>query len=197
MKKLILVLTLAFLFVSGSAFAATVNCIMYASENNYWISGTINAGPSITSDYYFTIETDEVTGDVVAFSDLLSNYFYAIEEGGWDPRDGASFIEGEQIFPSGERQSVTQIVFDGDTSGTTMWWRHEIEPHEIFSSLRFNCGIIGVNFDGTDGEVLFGPNATLVETYIFHAVPIPAAGWLLGSGFIGLVGFRRQLRKEL
>ena len=33
------------------------------------------------------------------------------------------------------------------------------------------------------------------ELYATSAVPIPAAGWLFGSGFIGLIGLARRKRR--
>ncbi len=188
MKRLILVLTVAFLFVSASVFAATVNCIMYSSEN-------MNFPVSIVDDYTFTIETDDVTGDVIAFTDLFSNNFYAWELGGWNTEDSTAFDEGEQIFKNGVTYNIAEIAFDGNTSGGDeygLWFRC---MEQRWYEMVFDCGIIGVNFDGIDGEALFGPNAALATSYIFHAVPIPSAIWLLGSGLIGLVGFRRKFRK--
>lgn len=54
----------------------------------------------------------------------------------------------------------------------------------------FNVGFQGYNLPGELN------NAMAVRPGIVSAVPIPSAVWLLGSGLIGIVGFRRKFRRE-
>lgn len=199
MKRLILVL-IFFLLVASNAFAAPLFMFMSSSENDGVIPG--EAGrlcPPITSDYMFTVETD-LEGNITAFTDLFSNYFFAYSAGGYNPSDGEPFIEGEQIFPNGVEQTVSQVLFDGNTAGTTLWFKGQANPTGPFQGLVFDIGLLGITYDhnANIGIAMVGLGLELSEQYIFHqrTVPIPSAIWLLVSGLIGLVGFRRKLRKE-
>ncbi len=80
-----------------------------------------------------------------------------------------------------------------------MWWRHQIPPVPYSpAGPTFDVGFISITYNSatTDGEVRFGPREDLYDWYVFHAVPIPSTLWLLGSGLIGLIGFRRKFRKS-
>ncbi len=192
MKKLILALTLAFLFVSGSAFAATFNCVMNTLA--------ANIGPHVTSEFLFTIETDGA-GNITAFTDFMSNHLYTTLAGGSDPRDGGPFAAGEQIYPNSVKQ-YTSTAFDGNTTsaGTTMWWRGLANSDGPFAGLMFNWGLLQFDYDTTTltGFFVIAPKLSLSETYTFSAwpVPIPGAVFLLGSGLFGIIGFRRKFRKS-
>jgi hypothetical protein len=47
---------------------------------------------------------------------------------------------------------------------------------------------------GANDFKLYSATLEIIGTQSAAAVPIPAAGWLLGTGIVGLVGFRRKLR---
>jgi hypothetical protein len=49
-------------------------------------------------------------------------------------------------------------------------------------------GLLSIHMEPGTTKILGG-------TVSLAVVPIPAAGWLLGSGLVGLVGLRRKIRK--
>ncbi len=175
--------------VIGTANSATLNMTM-----NTLVA---NIGPHVTSEFNFTIEVDDADGfTVLGWTDFMSNQLYTYEAGGYDPRDGGPFAANEQVYPNGVYQSAS-IAFDGNTAGTTLWFRH-FSNTDGPGAMVFSVGVLGLTYDSATGlgTMALGPNMALSETYYFHeAVPIPSALWLLGSGLIGLIGFRRKCRK--
>ncbi len=59
------------------------------------------------------------------------------------------------------------------------------------SRLSYEDDLVGFNWQGLS----FTDSTYLDATLTFQPVPIPGAAWLLGSGLIGLVGYRRKFRK--
>jgi hypothetical protein len=55
----------------------------------------------------------------------------------------------------------------------------------------------GATFDSRNGQVFVGGNAlangSVTVDYTYNATPIPAAAYLFGSGFLGLIGIRKKL----
>jgi hypothetical protein len=214
MKKLILALTIAFVFVAGSAFAATMNMIMYASENNGYPNSDQpsgynagNAGPTITADYTFTVDT--TAGNITNFTDLFQAYFYTATikdngktytAGGYDPRNDGYFTMNQKVFGQGETVSVAEVAFDGTTTGGDahgLWFYGQSNTSGPLAGAVFKVGLLGISYDTATnkGIAAFGPNMSLAELYLFHAapaIPIPAAAWLLLSGLVGIIGLRRK-----
>jgi hypothetical protein len=185
MKKVIFVLMLGFLFLAGNSFAATVNCIMYATENNGSLGTSAgNAGPPITADYTFTIETDG-SGNITNFTDLFQAYFYTATikdngttytAGGYDPRNDGSFTPNQKVFGLGENVSVAEISFDGVTAGGDvhgLWFYGQANTSGALGGAVFKVGLLNMtyNSDTSIGISNFGPNTALQESYMFHSVP--------------------------
>ncbi|SPD73142.1 exported hypothetical protein [uncultured Desulfobacterium sp.] len=168
-----MVLLVAFLFVAANAFAATVKCIMYATENNGQPGTSAgNAGPPITADYTFTIEVDG-SGNVTDFTDLWSDYFYCYKSGGYDPRNDGTFAKNQQVFPHGESQNAAEMAFDGVTTGGDahgLWFYGQSNTSGAFTGLIFKVGLLDLTYDSVaeDGIASFGPNPALAELYVFH-----------------------------
>ena len=192
MKKLLMGLAIVSVFLASTAYASTINCVMYASENDGDSGEAGAAGSPITSDHYFTIEKNDTTGEVISFTNLFCPYWFSYEYGGWNTEDAAPFDAGEQIYKDDVTYDVSTIIWDGYTEpGHGLWFKCFSDQ---LGAGPFNLGIFEVNFDGLDGEVVIGPVLPISEHYVFHAVPIPSAILLLGSGLIWLVVFRK-LRK--
>ncbi len=164
MKKLIFAVTVAFMLVAGSAFAATLDMIC-----NTLVA---SVGPDITSEHNFTMEVDDADGEtVLGWTDFLSNIFYTDAVGGYDPRDGGPLAANEQIYPNGVYQNAS-TGFDGETSGagTTLWFKGYANSHGPFAGLLFNVGLLQLTYDkvAKTGTMAFGPNMALSETYYFR-----------------------------
>ncbi len=165
MKKLIFAVTVAFMLVAGSAFAATLNMICETL--------VANVGPHITSEHDFTIEVDDADGEtVLGWTDFLSNQFFTDEVGGYDPRDGGAFANNEQVYPNGVYTSAT-TAFDGNIAGTTMWFRGQANADGPLFPNIFNVGLLQLTYDKVTekGTMAFGPNMALSETYSFRLAP--------------------------
>ena len=71
-------------------------------------------------------------------------------------------------------------------------------PNYFQNSASFTLGILGVTPGSTISNVAFsfgtGPETVLAGTPL-APVPIPAAAWLFGSGFLGLIAVARRRRK--
>ena len=62
--------------------------------------------------------------------------------------------------------------------------------------LAQHIGIIKIiNHNITDEGFLWGPDDNELQGYNVTSVPIPGAVWLLCSGLVGMVGFKRKKRK--
>ncbi len=86
--------------------------------------------------------------------------------------------------PLGDTSPFNKLQSDFYWSGT----EYSPDPNDAWY-FYFDYGF--QNFDGKD----FSLSALAVRPGQVSAVPIPSAIWLLGSGLVGIVGFRRKFSK--
>ena len=190
MKRLIVFFCMvAFLFCSE----AVVNATMLIS--------TLETLTPDFNEYVFDVDQKpfrgSAVGDVTAILDYVPDYgdelddFSAftsgcialIERGGVDPI-GTFF--SQKILKAQDAGAVGLIIFD--------------DPDQVFEDVTFGgpmASIPSVFVTRTVGEELLGyfnSDETLVHLEV-APIPDPSTILLLGSGLVGLAGFRRKFRK--
>ena len=92
------------------------------------------------------------------------------------------------FFNTGDEFAISVQSFQTGTGGVQNQyvWHRDLDSADLYTdgSAFYNSGYLGTT------DFIF---KTFVET---NPVPIPGAIWLLGSGLIGLVGFRKNLLKN-
>jgi len=99
-----------------------------------------------------------------------------------------SFNSGLDIdYISIQVKYVGFVAYEVATDGTG---KYTVDLFSLFGN-KTNNGVDSCSFGGyTFGEIkAYGINSEP------NSVPVPAAGWLLGSGLIGFVGIRRKMKK--
>jgi hypothetical protein len=194
----------AFQLLAVMALSLLLVCTANADLVDYQLSGDVavfdtqNMLGNGTDTYYlplsgsFTVDTDRVDDDyaVTDFSLAIGDYTFSDPAGavGWTQRDEDAVIGGGGLSSNLE---------------------------DILSPLRYNYNVAIFAYGATPGDNSLltdaridlsaeqaGPGASRFtfnghfdEFEIVSApVPVPAAIWLLGSGLIGLIGFRSKKR---
>ena len=189
MKKITFVFVLLFLlFVVGApSFAGTVwldEVILFdqpAGSSTRHNDPTTALGPD--DGGFVSIDIPETL--ILAFTDNS-----ALDDTGYDLRIREYGNDSSHAFVYGSRNSVDwTFLIDAVGAGTQT---------DIFIDLQ-GSGLNYVNylkFEGRDNKGR-SPGFDLDAVEALNSgpyVPIPGAIWLLGSGLIGLVGFRKKLR---
>lgn len=151
-------------------------------------------------------ESDIVIGQTSAPGSIDSWSFYYINGSHWLP---------SPIPPGGTTNGL-------DFSGWSMYWNDIDMPLGGGAWDPLNCGTLGSPCSFTSGVAAFAWNGVYGDSYslwytatvplgnisgfggvqymlhlegtVMSAVPVPAAGWLFGSGSIGLLGVARRRR---
>jgi len=141
-------------------------------------------------------ETSNGTGviDSASMGDTFSGTLFGMQ---WDfttvaffDSDNAYTWEGSSLqgdFFYGFTLSATEVAF-----GTSLTWsvNEDIPVLAIFDCGNANAGDECI---GRGVQMVNGPTAGLqVWGDGVSAVPVPAAAWLFGSGFIALIGFAKR-----
>jgi hypothetical protein len=94
-------------------------------------------------------------------------------------------------------------VFNNNAADTLDLWMDPVigatlgSPNDSYSGARMTLNKIDIRYGYQEGGSLVD-EIRIGETMadVLPAVPIPAAFWLLVSGLIALVGFRKNFRKK-
>jgi hypothetical protein len=100
----------------------------------------------------------------------------------WSLQLGSYSADYYDYFPSFRVEGVGIDLFPVDVDG-----------FPIIGPLPFSVDIDLTTLTETIGDIRY--DFAAVNNGIFSNTPIPSAVWLLGSGLIGLVGFRKRFRK--
>jgi hypothetical protein len=83
--------------------------------------------------------------------------------------------------------TIHNANYDLFNIGITLYWSAtELGPDNAFSFSTYNGD------QGVPNKISNGASAWAVQSGDVSAVPVPAAAWLFGSGFIGLIGVARR-----
>ncbi|GMQ84373.1 MAG: hypothetical protein BMS9Abin06_1164 [Gammaproteobacteria bacterium] len=167
-----------YLVDGGTAF---LNSESYLSPNNTdsaWLGPNATGGATINITYDLTTGIDLSGIDVSIFS--LSGFWISDNEGVDILVNGSSTGQTNTGFHSDLPDAFADNAFslsgaDGLIAG--------------LNTITFRWGN-GPNFGGS----IVSPDPTHVRVQFsgFSVVPIPAAGWLFGSGLLGLIGVARH-----
>jgi hypothetical protein len=110
------------------------------------------------------------------------------------PDEASSAAAADAVNDVLNSSGLEAVGFGG--IGSTLWflgWEGGIGvgPTEVVRLWRSGFGFIDVDWqrDPLPYETFYNFNAGYAT---FQAVPLPAAVWLLGSGLLGVIGFRRK-----
>jgi hypothetical protein len=125
-----------------------------------------------------------LTGGYVSGGQLVEAEFRCGPDAGWP-----GTITGEPLYGF----AFSSVGFDGmgidiyDINGYVGNIAHNGEFFGVVNSAPLRSIRLYI---GGDHE---NPNRIMDDLYVATAVPIPAAVWLLGSGLVSLIGFRKKL----
>jgi hypothetical protein len=197
MRKFFMCTFLIFLIVSASNTLAAPITFTHSGTG----SGSLAGSPFSNASFTITSEAD--TDNRLNF---LNYHLYFTEH-----TSASIWIEGEGTFQFNTgtstfvNQSSTRVgfspayiveardLFQGPANSAFSTWDmlSAIGPYSGNGNL-LQWDQYPVN---TSGGILLFDTATTLASFQAHMVPMPAPVWLLGTGLIGLVGFRRKFWK--
>jgi len=103
--------------------------------------------------------------------------------------------QGPLFYPADQSTFVGSYFHEDDW--TTAAYEFEIFPNPAWEAIGLKFYDYGVGYEGFGSPNGFDPGV-YIDQVVFDtqcAVPVPAAIWLLGTGFLCLMGLRRGLRQ--
>jgi hypothetical protein len=194
-----------------------------ASPVTYDLSGVFNGATPTSSPPWLTVAFEDITEGVqVTIASSLETASEFIGQVGFDVLGGGTAtLQGAFKALPGSTFTLPSIAYNtamqgtGNTTYDVLLSFSNAPPGARFDGtadvVQFVLGsglTVDANFSGLD----FGEIAAHIQGIPLNggttsgavtgtgtgtpAVPIPAAGWLLGSGLLGLVGISRRLRSR-
>lgn len=152
---------------------------------------------SNTRSYQRILSFDGVTSDKGLYT--TTNYFYFYNTG--PKTDNYTFTPNELMDLVVSRNGVTD-VFSAQLNGNHLWSFEDTEKHAVLTASNQN--LIFFRDDRNENGTGFLDHIEIYDSVIVPTsympsnsanttpVPIPATAWLLGSGLLGIVGFRKR-----
>jgi hypothetical protein len=201
MKKLITILsmfTLGF-FLCGTASAALVQWTTGSGANNHWYEVITNLNITWTA-------ADALPGATVPSFGYLATI---------TSKEENAFITGLLTDPSSTNVNWGWWLGGSDAASEGNWkWVRGPESGSAFSytnwrsnepnddaALGGNADFLTIRWEkdgdarGTWADRPIGSTKTIGYVVEYDQIPIPGAVWMLGSGLIGLIFFRRKFTK--
>jgi hypothetical protein len=164
------------LFTMGYAFKSSVDDIIVTHLGAYDSSGDGFEVPHDIGLWSNNGEALIVSATVTGESPLEGHFRYAELDESIRLVAGQTYVVGASAYG----------VDDPYTTGGTLVLASGIT---LFGIRYISSDVLKYPSNTTGGNAYFGGN------FKFTSVPIPSALWLLGSGLIGIVGFRKKMEK--
>jgi len=195
MKKFVLIgMAISFLWTS-QVFAALVFSEDFEGDLSAWVgaagveaahNGQIVSGSGVLNFSAATAGGDMYTSSSFVAGDYLLEFKY--KGTGTDPTGSGGFVGLTTAYPgsilqwliseNGIASSSADLTSDGSWDSYSVAFSAGSAFHLTFEDFNGEGG-------GIAGDAYY-------DDIDLSAVPVPAAVWLLGSGLLGLVGFRRK-----
>ena len=167
-------------YIAASASAQTITYLSPGTGSAFSIDPSIgeNVGDPLQISFDFLLDIETGFGGYAQFKGDDGDHAFIYLNG--TPIWTYALVDLDAVHSFSDDLSFAIDAFIGDTITVDM------------------LVVAGIDFvaETPDKSANFaGSNATLTMTTVNNPVPIPGAIWLFGSGFLGLVGIRRKMKR--